>query len=354
MSDPGSPTPQADVEPLWQWPLPPGGRRVAAVAPPGTPEPCQIETQTGLILKGLLLRFDPQMRRLQFRAAADGPDASLPFAGVRRLCLTTPLQALPRSRAASRERLTGAAQERDYTLQQVGHGQPAPLTGRTAGFIEAAEGMYLFSPADEHGSVRRLFVPRSAYSRSEFGPSAEELAARHWIASPARLLEALRDPQRQPVIPLGKALLALGLLTEAQLQRALQRADPHIPLGETLVAEGLVSRTNLQTALAHKMGYPLVDLERFPIDRSALAMLPRRAAIAYRMLPLLRDGARLVVAVDRPGRVLKLREDPDHAALQLLPALALKSQIMAAMDRQSGDGWNADASERADFFDTTT
>jgi type IV pilus assembly protein PilB len=102
------------------------------------------------------------------------------------------------------------------------------------------------------------------------------------------------------------------------------------------------------------MGYPLVDLERFPIDRSALAMLPRRAAIAYRMLPLLRDGARLVVAVDRPGRVLKLREDPDHAALQLLPALALKSQIMAAMDRQSGDGWNADASERADFFDTTT
>lgn len=350
MPDPSSPTRSADAAPPWHWPLPPGFRRVAAAPLPGTPEPCQIETQTGLMLKGLLLGFDPEMRRLQFRAAADGPDASLPFASLRRLTLTEPLHALPRSR----ERPPVAAQERDYTLQQVGHGQPAPLTGRTAGYIEAAEGMYLFGPADEHGSVRRLFVPRSAYSRSEFGPSAEELAARHWIASPARLLEAVRDPQRQPVIPLGRALLALGLLTEAQLQRAQQRAEPNTPLGETLVADGLVSRTDLQTALAHKMGYPLVDLERFPIARSALAMLPRRAAITYRMLPLLRDGERLVVAVDRPGRVLKLREDPDYAALQLLPALALKSQIMAAMNRQAGEGWRAEASERADFFDTTT
>ena len=66
------------------------------------------------------------------------------------------------------------------------------------------------------------------------------------------------------------------------------------------------------------------------------------------------DGEHLVVAVDRPGRVLKLREDPDYAALQLLPALALKSQILAAMNRQAGDGWNADAPAWADFFDTTT
>ena len=84
-----------------------------------------------------------------------------------------------------------AAQERDYTLQQVGQATTLPLIGRTAGHVEAAEGMFLFSPADDDGALCRVFVPRSAYSRCEFGPSAEELAARHWIASPAKLLEAL-------------------------------------------------------------------------------------------------------------------------------------------------------------------
>jgi hypothetical protein len=353
-SDLSFPTLTLDEPPPWQWPMPPASARRFAPPPAlGTPQPCQIETQTGLKLQGTMLDFDPSKRRLQFYAASGGTEASLPFTGVRRLTLTTPLLPAARAADAPKERLPSAAQERDYTLQQVGLATTVALTGRSAGHVLATEGLYLFSPVDDDGALCRVFVPRSAYSRCEFGPSAEELAARHWIASPAKLIEALEQQERAPLQPLGQALLALGLMTQAQLERVLQRTGGKTALGETLVDSGLLSRGDLQTALAHKMGFPLVDLERFPIDAHALALLPRRLAISHRVLPLMLDKERLIVAVDRPGRVLKLRQLDAYAQMPIVPALALKSQILVALNRQSGDGWNLDASERVNFFATT-
>jgi hypothetical protein len=353
-SDLTFPTLTLDEPPPWQWPMPPASARRFAPPPAlGTPQPCQIETQTGLKLQGTMLDFDPSKRRLQFYAASGGTEASLPFTGVRRLTLTTPLLPAARAADAPKERLPSAAQERDYTLQQVGLATTVALTGRSAGHVLATEGLYLFSPVDDDGALCRVFVPRSAYSRCEFGPSAEELAARHWIASPAKLIEALEQQERAPLQPLGQALLALGLMTQAQLERVLQRTGGKTALGETLVDSGLLSRGDLQTALAHKMGFPLVDLERFPIDAHALALLPRRLAISHRVLPLMLDKERLIVAVDRPGRVLKLRQLDAYAQMPIVPALALKSQILVALNRQSGDGWNLNVSERANFFATT-
>ena len=319
----------------WRWPLPPGRERAftAAAAAPCVPQPCRIETQTRLTLHGELLDFDPAKRRLQFRAA-DGPDASLAFASLRRLTLTSAWQPLARGRRSASSP-PAAAQERDYRLQQVGSEHTPPLSGRCAGHVEAAEGMYLFCPLGEAGALLRVFVPRSAYTRSEFGASAEELAARHWIASPAQLLQAIAQPRAAapPAPSLTQSLLALGLLTPAQLERAQPRPDGRLALGEALVQARLLSRSDLQTALAHRMGFPLVDLERFPSDPLALAMIPLDVARAHRLMPLLRDGERLVVAVDRPGRVLKLQQVDAYARLPLLPVLALKAQILQALQR---------------------
>ena len=352
------PTLQFDDAPAWSWPMPPGtARRYAAAPPLGSAQPCRIETRNGLCLQGEMLDFDTAKRRLVFRTTSAAPQASLAFASVRRLTLSVPLARAERATGAPKERAAAVAQVRDYTLQLVGASDAAPtgavpLGGRTAGHVEASEGLYLFSPAEADGALCRVFVPRGAYSRCEFGASAEELAARQWIASPPDLIDALARQPHRAVIALGQALLALGLLSPTQLQRALQRLDGTTPLGETLVAAGLVSRTDLQTALAHKMGYPLVDLQRFPIDPKALALLPRRLAIGCRMLPLMLDGQRLVVAVDRPGRVLKLREHADAPPLDIVPVLALKAQILLALNRQ-GDGWNLNPSERAAFVCST-
>jgi hypothetical protein len=332
--------------------MPPAcARRYAAPPSLGTPQPCHIETQTGLTLHGEMLDFDPTKRRLLFRAAPAAPEASLPFTSVRRLTLST---ALAHAGHARKGCASLATQARDYALQQVGHATVQPITGRTTGHVETAEGLYLFSPDEDDTRLCRVFVPRAAYSRCEFGASTEELAARHWIASPAQLAEALAQQQRASVIPLQQSLLALGLLTPTQMERVLHDLNHSAALGETLVDAGWVSRADLQTALAHKMGFPLVDLQRFPLDPKALALLPRRLAISHRVLPLMLDGERLVVAVDRPGRVLKLRELEAYAQMPIAPVLALKAQILVALNRQGGEGWNLQVSERVAIFPTTT
>ena len=150
-----------------------------------------------------------------------------------------------------------------------------------------------------------------------------------WIASPGELLAAIDRQQRMPILPLGQSLLELGLLTEAQLERALANQGRDVPLGESLVAAGLISRADLQTALAHKMGYPLVDLTRFPIDPKAVAKLPPRIAVGFRIMPLMLQRERLVVAVDRPARVIKLGAVHAIAGVTVVPVLASRMQIPA-------------------------
>ncbi len=346
-----APTPKATLP--WRWPAPPGGRRHAPAPVIGMPQPCRVEMTVGTALQGDLFAFDPLTRRITVRAHGNDSEVSLPFVRIRRVTLTAPLLRLARATGARRERVPVAAQERDYCLRQVGDVHAAPLIGRTAGHVEAAEGMYLFEPVGDDGAVQRVFVPRPAYSRCEFGPSAEELAARHWIASPARLLEAVAAAPQAAVASLGQALIELGLLTQRQLDRTRAALDGTSALGETLVGAGLLSRTDLQTALARKMGFPLVDLERFPVDPEALAQLPLPMAIDHRVLPLLRHQGGLIVAVDRPARLIKLRQQPGYEQISMVPVLALKAQILQTLSRLSGEGWQIDLSEAETFFDTS-
>jgi hypothetical protein len=298
-----------------------------------------------------MLGFDPTARILRFCSSTAGPVVELPFARFRRLTLTEPLQPVVPMAGVPLERVPAAAQERDYRLQSIG--TAPPISGRTAGRVETPDGMYLFTPVEEEASLQRVFVPRSAYTRAEFGPSAEEIAARMWIASPGELLAAIERQQRMPILPLGQSLLKLGLLTDAQLERALANQGREVPLGESLVTAGLISRSDLQTALAHKMGYPLVDLTRFPIDPKALAKLPPRIAVGFRMMPLMLHGARLIVAVDKPARVIKLGTVHAMAGVTVVPVLASRVQILLAQERLSNDVWAGHVSERLGFFATT-
>jgi hypothetical protein len=90
----------------------------------------------------------------------------------------------------------------------------------------------------------------------------------------------------------GEVLLELGFVTQGQLERALRDGtdDSARPLGERLVASGVIDRADLQTALAFKMGTPMVDLARFPIE----------AGVWWTVVPgallLLMSGWALVVA----------------------------------------------------------
>ncbi|MCW7539153.1 ATPase, T2SS/T4P/T4SS family [Aquabacterium sp. A7-Y] len=165
------------------------------------------------------------------------------------------------------------------------------------------------------------------------------------IVTAEKLMAALEQQSRMPMVRIGEALLSLGLVTQADLDGALeqQKTDRSLPLGELLVQNNLVSRQDLQTALAHKMGYPLVDVLHFPADPDALRKVPVAVASRLGALPLVVRDGRLVVALEDPSRRSALEELEFVSQLKIVPALAqfgvLETAIRVAYEKIGSDAW---------------
>lgn len=353
--DPLPPFPTLLDDPLdvWTWPALPFDWRHVPGPAHDVPQPCRIETPSGAQVDGVMVGMDMRSATIQFRSAEDGPALALPFSRFRSLTLTTPLKCLAPLPGRTLERVPTAAHERDYRL--VSADGRVHMSGRTVGSVETGEGLFLFAALAADTSLLRVFVPRWVFSHCEFGMSAQDVAAEHWIATPVELLAAIANQRRMVVKPIGQSLTELGLVTQEQLAHALQQKNSDAPLGERLVDSGVISRADLHTAIAHKMGYPLVDLTRFPIDATAARKLPLRLAVKHRSVPLMIDGNRLIVAMDRPSRAAELQNLYAVAPLSVVAVLASKGQILLALSSLTEqDMWTESVSIHAEFFSTTT
>jgi hypothetical protein len=329
-----------DVTEALHWPAPPFAWHHVPAPANDTPQPCLVESLAGAQVEGEMLNFDPSTRTISFRSNTNGPAVTLRFSQIRRLALTVPLRPGPQVAGQPIEPLPTAAQERTYSLQPSQGG--SAIVGRTIGHVEAADGLYLFAPVDDEQALVRQFVPRTSYTSCEFGDSAAEAAAARWVTTPEDLLEALERQRHMPVPRMGQSLLALGLLTQSQLDRTLAGLQGDQPLGEALVAAKIISPHDLQTAIAFKMGYPYVDLSRFPIDPEAARRLPAQVAVRARVVPLMLDNQRLIVAIEDPALVSKLATLMTFAKLQVVPVLATQSQIVLALSRLTlNDAWSS-------------
>lgn len=326
----------------WTWPQPPFENRRTMVPLPEGGQPCRIETLTGATVTGELVDFAATALTLSFRIRPDSDAVSLAFDKIRSLTLTTPWPLVAAAPDAPIERVPSAAQERDFKveLRPSGH-----LTGRTLGHVQQDIGLFLFVPQDDATAVLRVFVPYQACAAVTFGASLEEQATERWIATPEQLLAAIEAQKRRPMQPLGAALLELGLVTAGVLERVAreQGAERERPLGEMLVAAGRLTRADLQTALAFKMGYPMVDLGRFPLDAAAVRTLPHQAVVEHRALPLMRHADQLIVAVDELSHVPQLQALSALAQLKVVPVLATNASMVTALttlaQRLGSDPW---------------
>ena len=323
------PTLTLDVESMWEWPRPPFARSHIMTPLDGGAQPCRIETPAGSTIEGQLLHFDVDAGQLRFCPSGGSETLVIPFARIRRLTLTTPWPLAGRGTNEPVERVPTAVQERSYRIELSTGGE---LAGQTMGHVQAG-GHFLFAPVDDGAAVLRVFVPLSACRSVAFGKSAEEQAAERWIATRDELFRALEAQKTAPIKPLGDALVDLGFVTRGVLERAVSQLsrDRDRPLGEELVKAGLLSRIDLKTALAHKMGYPLVDLSRFPVDAAATAKLSQRSMVDHTVYPLILDGERLIVAIDDLARVPKLQTLQALAGVKLVPVLASRAHIVIAL-----------------------
>ena len=101
-------------------------------------------------------------------------------------------------------------------------------------------------------------------------------------------------------VPLGTLIFRAGLLTEEQLEEALQDGMQRGKrLGEVLLERGLVSEEDLGRLLAGQKGLRFVQLDSAAIDPAAVQLLPVEKARLHSVLPIgFQDGLPVVAVVD--------------------------------------------------------
>jgi type IV pilus assembly protein PilB len=106
---------------------------------------------------------------------------------------------------------------------------------------------------------------------------------------------------------LGQVLVARGLVTESQVESALQmQRNSGKRLGEVLIDMGALEERGLVQALADFFEMPVTDLRRDTPDRAALALVPESIAREHLAIPVRVDQDGLHVAVAQPSDDLRL------------------------------------------------
>ncbi len=100
---------------------------------------------------------------------------------------------------------------------------------------------------------------------------------------------------------LGELIVREGLITQDQLQEALQDArQSRTRIGFSLVKLGFVKEDDLTRALARQFRVPAVDLEKVKVEEKILRLIPEEVALKHRVLPLRKVGRTLTVAMSNP------------------------------------------------------
>ncbi len=133
---------------------------------------------------------------------------------------------------------------------------------------------------------------------------------------------------------LGDILLEGGLIDSDQLHHAVEEQQRlGRSLGRVMVDLGLVTEAQLVAALAQQIGLPFVDLTDYPVDGSAVASISPLVARRHAALPIGYDEGRLVVAMADPANVFAIDDIRSITGREIKPVVATKADLLAAVDR---------------------
>ncbi len=155
---------------------------------------------------------------------------------------------------------------------------------------------------------------------------------------------------------LGQILKEQGVISEGQIQEALLEQRRHGgPIGSHLVARGACTNGDVARALAVQAGLELVDLTRTSPSPEALLAIDATTAHAFGVLPLVREGNRLLVALADPLNTALLEDLAFTTGLEVRGALAEAEALRALVKKHYGEEQSlADAvrdAARADVLD---
>lgn len=132
---------------------------------------------------------------------------------------------------------------------------------------------------------------------------------------------------------LSEILIIRGLMPITSLDVATgdpQADEAHV---RELLQDGVVTESQVASARAAQLGLPFVDLTEYPVDSSAVALVPMQVLRRYEVLPIGRDGDRLMLAMADPRDVLAIDDVRAAVRMQVRPVVAERNDLLAAIGR---------------------
>ena len=132
---------------------------------------------------------------------------------------------------------------------------------------------------------------------------------------------------------LGQLLMRAGVITEAQLNDALEvHRAAGSPIGRVLVDLGYASQGDILSVMAKQIGIEYIDfVERRP-QPPALALVSREMAARYTLMPVEITDNVLLVAMADPQNVLALDDLRILTGHDIKPAISTKEDILQAIE----------------------
>lgn len=133
---------------------------------------------------------------------------------------------------------------------------------------------------------------------------------------------------------LGEILLDEGYMTREDLGVALtEQAERGQSLGRVLVELGMLTEAQLVSALAQQVGMDFIELSDFAVDHAAVALVPGTLCRRHTVLPIGFENGAIRLAMADPGNVVAVDDVRNVTGIQVRPVVATRDDLLQAIDR---------------------
>ncbi len=128
-------------------------------------------------------------------------------------------------------------------------------------------------------------------------------------------------------------LIVRGLMPIEALDALAAGSESDEAQIRSLIEAGKLTEAQVASARAAQANLPFVELLEYPVDHAAVSLVPANLCRRHVVLPIGIEDGRLVVAMADPADVLALDDLRAAARMPVRPAVAERSDLIAAIDR---------------------
>lgn len=130
---------------------------------------------------------------------------------------------------------------------------------------------------------------------------------------------------------IGDLLVEAGLLTDGDVERALQNKLRDEKFGRTLLREGLITEQQLIETLESQLGIPQINISQYPIEPEATKLVQSEFAKRHLLIPIRIDKNKLIVAMSDPMDYYATEELRIMTGFHIVPVISNEGGIRKAI-----------------------